>query len=52
MPSHPGVSVDPALRALGRLRRLHLHRYRWLRDDAFSGSSLYGCRCGSVRPGY
>ncbi|WP_281270272.1 hypothetical protein [Geodermatophilus normandii] len=29
----------------------HLHRYRWVRDDPFSGSSLYACRCGVVRPG-
>ena len=28
----------------------HWHRFRWSRDDAFSGSSLYTCRCGVVRP--
>ena len=29
----------------------HLHRYTWTGDDPFSGSSLYRCRCGVVRPG-
>ncbi|MGY1709506.1 hypothetical protein ACI8AC_08355 [Geodermatophilus sp. SYSU D00758] len=29
--------------------RLHLHQFRWAADDAFSGSSLYACRCGVVR---
>ena len=32
-------------------RVLHLHRYSWAGDDPFSGSSLYRCRCGVVRPG-
>jgi len=32
-----------------RLR--HLHRFRRIGDDPFSGASLYGCRCGAVRPG-
>jgi len=31
-------------------RVLHLHRYRRTGDDPFSGSSLYACRCGVVRP--
>jgi hypothetical protein len=36
----------------GLLRRtLHVHRFRWHSEDAFSGSNLYACRCGSVRPG-
>ena len=30
--------------------RTHWHRFRWAGDDAFSGSSLYACRCGVVRP--
>ncbi|MFQ1003259.1 hypothetical protein [Modestobacter sp. SSW1-42] len=30
---------------------LHLHRYTRSGDDPFSGSSLYRCRCGVVRPG-
>jgi hypothetical protein len=30
--------------------RGHRHRFRWVGDDAFSGSSLYACRCGVVRP--
>jgi hypothetical protein len=30
--------------------RAHWHRFRWTGDDAFSGSSLYACRCGVVRP--
>jgi hypothetical protein len=44
-------------RTVGRRRGVddraswHLHWFRWLRDDPFSGSSLYGCRCGLVRPG-
>ncbi|WP_166520872.1 hypothetical protein [Modestobacter roseus] len=29
----------------------HLHRWRRLGDDPFSGASLYRCRCGVVRPG-
>ncbi|WP_216870795.1 hypothetical protein [Modestobacter excelsi] len=28
----------------------HLHRYGYAGADAFSGSSLYRCRCGVVRP--
>ena len=28
----------------------HLHRYTRSGDDPFSGSSLYRCRCGVVRP--
>ena len=28
----------------------HLHRYSYAGADAFSGSSLYRCRCGVVRP--
>ena len=35
--------------AAGRV--LHRHRYTWSGDDPFSGSSLYRCRCGIVRPG-
>jgi hypothetical protein len=31
-------------------RRVHWHRFRWTGDDAFSGASLYACRCGEVRP--
>ncbi|ADB73205.1 hypothetical protein Gobs01_01599 [Geodermatophilus obscurus DSM 43160] len=30
--------------------RVHRHRFRWTEDDAFSGSSLYACHCGVVRP--
>ena len=30
---------------------LHIHWFRWLEADPFSGSSLYACRCGIVRPG-
>jgi hypothetical protein len=30
--------------------RAHWHRFRWAGDDAFSGSSIYACRCGEVRP--
>ncbi|MGY1769929.1 hypothetical protein [Blastococcus sp. SYSU D00813] len=26
------------------------HRFRWSGEDVFSGSSLYTCRCGAVRP--
>ncbi|MGY1719499.1 hypothetical protein ACI8AG_10690 [Blastococcus sp. SYSU DS0552] len=28
----------------------HVHWFRWRSEDAFSGSSLYACRCGQVRP--
>ena len=28
---------------------LHLHWFRWTGADAFSGSSLYTCRCGQAR---
>ncbi|WP_104523544.1 hypothetical protein [Blastococcus atacamensis] len=28
---------------------LHVHWFRWTGEDAFSGSSLYTCRCGQVR---
>lgn len=27
----------------------HVHWFRRVGDDAFSGSSLYACRCGQVR---
>src|SRR3954447_12130401 len=30
--------------------RVHVHWFRWSGDDPFSGSSLYTCRCGVVRP--
>ena len=30
--------------------RTHWHRFRWAGEDAFSGASLYACRCGVVRP--
>ncbi|WP_199522253.1 hypothetical protein [Geodermatophilus marinus] len=47
-------SLPVPARPLGRAPRwrgrLHLHRFRWAADDAFSGSSLYACRCGVVRP--
>ncbi|MGY1840864.1 MULTISPECIES: hypothetical protein [unclassified Modestobacter] len=39
-------AVRPSLPA-----RLHLHHWRRLGDDPFSGASLYRCRCGVVRPG-
>jgi hypothetical protein len=32
-------------------QRCRWHRYRWVGDDPFSGSGLYACRCGVVRPG-
>lgn len=32
-------------------RRGHLHWFRYAGADPFSGSSLYACRCGVVRPG-
>ncbi|TFV53693.1 hypothetical protein [Blastococcus sp. TF02A-35] len=48
----------PALRSVparaeepGRPSPLHVHWFRWSGEDAFSGSSLYTCRCGQVRPG-
>ncbi len=41
-PAEPGRS--------GVRQRLHRHRFRWVREDPFSGSSLYACRCGVVRP--
>lgn len=31
---------------------LHVHRFRRLADDAFSGAVLYACRCGVVRSGF
>jgi hypothetical protein len=31
-------------------RRCWWHRFRWVGEDAFSGASLYACRCGVVRP--
>ncbi|MGY1696313.1 hypothetical protein [Geodermatophilus saharensis] len=34
----------------GARRRWHRHRFRWVGEDAFSGASLYACRCGVVRP--
>ncbi|MGY1594306.1 hypothetical protein ACI79D_20205 [Geodermatophilus sp. SYSU D00708] len=30
--------------------RCRWHRFRWAGEDAFSGASLYACRCGAVRP--
>jgi hypothetical protein len=30
--------------------RLHIHWFRWVGTDPFSNSSLYGCRCGVIRP--
>ncbi|WP_222192774.1 hypothetical protein [Modestobacter italicus] len=35
-----------------RRRTLHVHRFRRLGDDPFSGGSHYGCRCGVVRTGF
>ncbi|MCA0144875.1 hypothetical protein [Blastococcus sp. LR1] len=29
----------------------HVHWFRYAGADPFSGSSLYACRCGVVRPG-
>jgi hypothetical protein len=44
-----GVGTTPGTTLAARV--LHLHRYTWAADDPFSGSSLYRCRCGVVRPG-
>ncbi|MGY1642833.1 hypothetical protein ACI782_17140 [Geodermatophilus sp. SYSU D00703] len=33
-----------------QLQRPHVHWFRRLGDDPFSGASLYACRCGQVRP--
>src|SRR3712207_2420713 len=33
-----------------RLRLRHVHWFRRVGDDAFSGAALYACRCGEVRP--
>jgi hypothetical protein len=30
---------------------VHVHRFQRIDDDLFSNCSLYGCRCGVVRPG-
>jgi hypothetical protein len=35
-----------AVRASRRRPLFHVHGFRWARDDAFSGSSPYACRCG------
>lgn len=47
------VVAPPAVAAPARRRTglLHLHRFRWHREDPFSGQNLYACRCGKVRPG-
>ncbi|CCG01366.1 protein of unknown function [Blastococcus saxobsidens DD2] len=59
---HTGPMRDPSGASVGlpRLASLvrrassatrHLHHFRWRSPDPFSGSSLYACRCGEVRPG-
>jgi hypothetical protein len=30
----------------------HVHWFHRVGDDPYSGSSLYACRCGMVRPGF
>ncbi|MFQ1003258.1 hypothetical protein [Modestobacter sp. SSW1-42] len=45
MPNSTTVAVARRL-----LPTVHLHRFRRAGDDPFSGSSLYACRCGVVRP--
>ena len=46
------ASDAPARNAgIPRRRSAHVHWFHWIDDDAFSGSSLYACRCGQVRPG-
>ncbi|WP_147251776.1 hypothetical protein [Blastococcus sp. TF02-8] len=42
-------SVPAPARELKRPSALHLHWFRWSGEDAFSGSSLYTCRCGQAR---
>jgi hypothetical protein len=45
----PGKPPDP----VGRPRPpMHLHWFRRLGDDPYSGAVLYVCRCGAVRPGF
>ncbi|MCZ2829876.1 hypothetical protein O2W14_13615 [Modestobacter sp. VKM Ac-2986] len=45
MPNSTSAAV-----ARRRLPVVHLHRFRRAGDDPFSGSGLYACRCGVVRP--
>ncbi|MCZ2858447.1 hypothetical protein [Blastococcus sp. VKM Ac-2987] len=50
--SAPARDVDGlrlATGAGGRRSAAHVHWFRRIGDDAFSGSSLYACRCGQVR---
>ncbi|WP_170977760.1 hypothetical protein [Blastococcus sp. CCUG 61487] len=47
------IGLQPVLGAEARRsRHRHLHWFRRVGDDAFSGGSLYRCRCGEVRPGF
>jgi hypothetical protein len=45
--THPQARVDPRAHRAG----VHLHRFQRVDDDWFSNCSLYGCRCGVIRPG-
>lgn len=38
--------------AASRVSPLHVHWYRRVGDDPYSGAGLYACRCGVVRPGF
>lgn len=51
-PSVPRPALRPVPGPVEELKRpsaLHVHWFRWSGEDAFSGSSLYACRCGQAR---
>ncbi|WP_158657485.1 hypothetical protein [Blastococcus saxobsidens] len=54
MHTRPGAAPATAADRQQRLPSIavrHVHWFRWSGADPFSGSSLYACRCGVVRPG-
>ena len=45
----PRAQPQPDVRPVSSL---HVHWFRRLSDDPFSGAVLYACRCGVVRSGF
>ena len=48
----PELDVTEILQPPTAEAQWHLHWFRRVGDDPFSGSTLYACRCGVVRSGF
>ncbi len=44
-------TAEPPAGAERKRPRLHVHSFRFAREDPFAGANLYACRCGVVRHG-